>query len=103
LIERLWEGLAEIRGVRVYGPLPNRPRTPTVSFAVDSQSSEEVARRLSDRGLFVSHGDFYATTAVERLGRSREGLVRIGCACYTTEAEIERLLNGVAELAGRRG
>ena len=58
-------------------------------------------RRQYDRGLFVSHGDFYATTAVERLGRSREGLVRIGCACYTTEGEIERLLDGVRDVAGR--
>ena len=101
LIERLWEGLAEIRGVGVYGPAPSRPRTPTVSFTVDGLPSEEVARRLSDRGLFVSHGDFYATTAVERLGRSREGLVRIGCACYTTEEEIERLLDEVRDVAGR--
>ena len=101
LIERLWEGLAETRGVGVYGPPPSRPRTPTVSFTVAGLPSEEVARRLSDRGLFVSHGDFYATTAVERLGRHREGLVRIGCACYTTEEEIDRLLHEVRDVAGR--
>ena len=101
LTERLWAGLTEVDGVIVYGPPPSRPRTPTVSFAVDGLPSEEAARRLSDRGLFVSHGDFYATTAVERLGRSREGLVRIGCACYTTAEEIERLLDGVREVAGR--
>src|SRR4051794_19934008 len=64
--------------------------------------SGEVARRLADRGLFVSHGDFYATTAVERLGRSGEGLVRIGCACYTTEGEMERMLDAVREIALRR-
>ena len=34
-------------------------------------------------------------TVVERLGLAREGLVRVGCACYTTEGEIERLLEGV--------
>lgn len=95
LIDRLWEGLADITGVRAYGPPPSRPRTPTVSFVVEGLPSEEVARRLSDRGLFVSHGDFYATTAIERLGHAREGLVRIGCACYTTEDEIERLLEGI--------
>ena len=101
LIESLWEGLAGVDGVIVYGPPPSRPRTPTVSFAVEGLPSGEVARRLSDRGLFVSHGDFYATTAVERLGHAREGLVRIGCACYTTSEEIERLLDGVREVAGR--
>jgi selenocysteine lyase/cysteine desulfurase len=45
--------------------------------------------------------DFYATTVIERLGRSREGLVRIGCACYTTEDEIDRLLDGMRHLARR--
>ncbi|WP_435008959.1 cysteine desulfurase-like protein [Tundrisphaera lichenicola] len=104
LTERLWDGLAGIEGVRAYGPPPSRPRTPTVSFTVDGLPSGEVARRLSDRGLFVSHGDFYATTAVERLGLADEGLVRIGCACYTTEDEIERLLDEVRGAArGQEG
>ena len=66
-------------------PTPSEPRTPTISFAVEGIPSLEVCRRLAGRGLFASHGDFYATTAVERLGRGSEGLVRIGCACYTTE------------------
>jgi len=34
LFARLWSGLAEINGVRCYGPSPGRARTPTVSFAV---------------------------------------------------------------------
>jgi selenocysteine lyase/cysteine desulfurase len=46
--------------------------------------------------VFVSSGDFYATTVVERLGYGREGLVRAGCACYTTQEEIERLLGAVS-------
>ena len=57
----------------------------------------QVARRLADRGVFVSSGDFYATTVVARLGLS-EGLVRAGCACYTTEEEVDRLIEGVRDL-----
>ena len=95
LTEMLWSGLSEIEGVRLYGPPPSEPRTPTVSFTVEGIPSTEVCRRLADRGLFASNGDFYAMTVVERLGLAREGLVRIGCACYTTEEEIERLVEGV--------
>jgi hypothetical protein len=51
------------------------------------------------RGLFLSPGDFYAATVVERLGLGEEGLVRAGCACYTTAEEIERLIEGVSEIA----
>jgi selenocysteine lyase/cysteine desulfurase len=58
-----------------------------------------VSRRLAARGLFLSHGDFYAATVVERLGLGAEGLVRAGSACYTTADEIERLIEGVSELA----
>ncbi|HZI88524.1 MAG TPA: hypothetical protein VFD48_16950, partial [Pyrinomonadaceae bacterium] len=58
-----------------------------------------VAKQLAHRGLFLSHGDFYAATVVERLNLGPEGLVRAGCACYTTAEEIERLILGVAEIA----
>jgi cysteine desulfurase family protein (TIGR01976 family) len=98
LTELLWEGLAATRGVRLYGPPPGEPRTPTVAFTVDGLASDEVARRLAARGLFVSHGDFYAATVVERLGLGPDGLVRAGCAVYTTAEEITRLVEGVREI-----
>ena len=60
-------------------------RTPTVSFTIENVASTEVARQMAERGLFVSHGDFYAQTVIERLGLAPEGLVRVGCACYTSD------------------
>lgn len=99
LTEMLWEGLSAIDGVTLYGPTPDRPRTPTVVFAMHGVPSAEVARRLTDRGLFVSSGDFYASTIVARLGHAADGLVRVGCACYTTPDEVGRLVAGVAEVA----
>lgn len=99
LLGRMWNGLGAIRGVRLYGPPPGEPRTPTIAFTLDGHSSAEVARALARRAVFVSHGDFYATTVVDRLGLSPDGLVRAGCACYTTEEEVERLIEGVAALA----
>ncbi|MEP6718379.1 MAG: cysteine desulfurase-like protein [bacterium] len=99
LTRKLWGGLASLNGVRLYGPPPDLPRTPTVGFTIDNMLSTEVSRRLATRGLFLSHGDFYAATVVERLGLGAEGLVRAGCACYTTEDEIDRLIEGVAEIS----
>jgi selenocysteine lyase/cysteine desulfurase len=49
--------------------------------------------------VFVSHGDFYALTVIERLGLADEGLVRAGCGVYTTMEEVERLVDGVRSLA----
>jgi cysteine desulfurase family protein (TIGR01976 family) len=99
LTRRLWSGLGSIKGVRLYGPPPEIPRTPTVAFTVDGVPSSDVARKLAAHGLFLSHGDFYTATVIERLDLEPEGLVRAGCACYTTEIEIERLIEGVKEIA----
>jgi cysteine desulfurase family protein (TIGR01976 family) len=101
LVERLWSGLRALPGVTVYGPPPTEPRTPTVAFVVADRTSEEVARALVDRAVFVSNGDFYAATVVRRLGHEKDGVVRAGCACYTTREEVDRLIEGVAGLARR--
>ena len=98
LVGRLWEGLAAVDGVTLYGPPPDRPRTPTVSFTVRGLDAETVTRRLVERAVWTSHGDFYASTVVERLGRAADGLVRAGCACYTSDDDVERLIAGVREL-----
>ncbi len=100
LLGRLWQGLGGIDGVRLYGPPPDRPRTPTVGFTLRGRTTDEVATAMAGEGVFVSNGDFYATTVVERLGLAEHGLVRAGCACYTTEDEVDRLVDGVRGLAG---
>lgn len=99
LVDLLWSGLSAIDGVRLYGPPPGEPRTDTVSFTVKGHSPESAARFLADKGVFVSNGDFYARTVVERLGLHPNGLVRAGCAIYTNADEVSRLVSGVAELA----
>jgi len=101
LIRRLWDGLEPTRGVRLYGPRPGRPRTPTLSFTIDGLAPAEAAARLSKgAGLFLSHGNFYASLVTARLGVEPEGLVRAGCACYTNLEEVDRLIEAVGELAG---
>jgi cysteine desulfurase family protein (TIGR01976 family) len=99
LASRLWNGLNSIPGVRCYGPAPGRPRTPTISFVVNNVPSVEIAKSLARDAIFTSNGNFYAATVVEKLGHSQDGLVRAGCACYTTEGEIDRLIEGISRIA----
>jgi cysteine desulfurase family protein (TIGR01976 family) len=96
LLERLWEGLAGVPGVRLYGPRPGEPRTPTVAFTVARRTTAQVATVLAAEGVFVSSGDFYAATVIARLGLAPDGLIRAGCACYTTADEVDRLVAGVS-------
>jgi cysteine desulfurase family protein (TIGR01976 family) len=99
LIAKLWHGLGAIRGVKLYGPPPGTPRTATLSFTLEGRSPEAIAVALAERGVFVSHGDFYATTVARVYAREAEGFVRAGCAAYTSADEVQRLLDGVRELA----
>jgi cysteine desulfurase family protein (TIGR01976 family) len=98
LLATLWNELEEIDAVTLYGPRPGTPRTPTLAFTFRGRSTDDVARALARRGLFVSNGDFYAATVIERLGQSAEGVVRVGCSCYTSSNEVERLVEAVREL-----
>ena len=99
LLAQLWDGLAAIDRVTLFGPDPGTARTPTVSFTLHGHTTEEVARHLARRGVFVSNGDFYAATVAEKLERAQDGFVRAGAACYTTADEVNRLVEGVRELA----
>jgi len=103
LVGQLWEGLTRLPGVHLFGPPPGKPRTPTVAFTVESMSSADLAGRLAaDHGVFVSHGHFYAPDTLQDLAvPDATGLVRAGCACYTTDDEVDRLLIGVRDIIRR--
>jgi len=102
LLARLWSGLSEIEGVTLYGPRPGTPRTPTLAFTMRGRKTDDIARALARQGLFVSNGDFYAATVIERLGQSADGVVRIGCSCYSTVDEVERVLTAIDEFGTKR-
>jgi cysteine desulfurase family protein (TIGR01976 family) len=100
LLERLWKGLEAIDGLTIYGPpADHMSRTPTLAFTLRGHSTNDIARALARKGVFVSNGDFYAMTVIERIGQSADGVVRVGCSCYTTEEEIDRVIAGVQEIA----
>lgn len=102
LLARLWNGLSELKKVQLYGPEPGEARTATMSFSIEGMDPAEICKALAKKGLFASNGDFYAQTVVKRLGLTdKGGLVRIGCACYNSEDEIDRLLESIGEIAGQ--
>lgn len=102
LVRRLWDGLTAIDGLRMFGPPPGTPRIPTVAFTLDGTTTGRIATGLAERGVFVSNGDFYASTLADRYGQAQDGFVRVGAACYTTSDEVDRLVEGVRQLAALR-
>lgn len=102
LLTQMWNGLSALKNVRLYGAPLGAPRTPTIAFTIEGRESGAVARLLAAQGIFASHGDFYAKTVVERLGAPNQGLVRAGCACYTSAEEVERLIASVESIASEK-
>lgn len=100
LFDRMVAGIGAIPGTRIYGVPAGAPRTPTIGFTVPGASPDEVARRLGEEGVFVWNGNFYATTVCERLQLDDcGGLIRAGLAPYTTEEDVDRLIEGVRRVS----
>ena len=96
----LLAGLRSLAHVRLLGS-PAR-RTATVYFTVDGCSPREVARALAGRRVNVWDGHMYAWELTGALGiRERGGAVRAGLVHYNDRSDVERLVEGVAALAGR--
>ncbi len=63
-------------------------------------SAARGGRALAARDIYVWDGDYYALEPMRALGLSeRGGAVRAGFLHYTTEAEVDRLLDALGELA----
>jgi cysteine desulfurase family protein (TIGR01976 family) len=82
---------------RLFGLPTMDGRVPTFAFTVEGLTPREAAARLGSRGLAVWHGNYYALEIMERLGLE-DGAVRIGIVHYNTAAEVDRLLQALAEL-----
>ncbi|MGI9005744.1 MAG: cysteine desulfurase-like protein [Streptosporangiaceae bacterium] len=96
----LCDRLAALPGVRVYRAPAGHPKTPTVAFTCQGVAPEEVARRCAEQAVFVTNGDFYATTLAARLGVSESGgWVRVGLAPYLGIAEVERAVDVIASVS----
>ena len=95
---RLLGGLNAMGHVTLYGKAARR--APTAFFTVAGYSPRAVAERLAARQVNVWNGDNYAWELAGAFGlRGSGGAVRAGLVHYNDEAEVDRLLDAVAELA----
>jgi cysteine desulfurase family protein (TIGR01976 family) len=83
--------------IDLYGLRTMEGRVPTFCFNVPGRSPDEAATLLAERDLAVWHGNYYALEVMRHLGLP-DGAVRAGIVHYNTEAEVDRLLAGLAEL-----
>ena len=96
----LLEGLLNIRGVIVYGPLDTNKRTATVGFNIQGMEPSIVGLRLDEEyGILCRVGLHCAPSAHRTLGTFPDGCVRFAIGAFNTERDIEKALKAVSELA----
>ncbi len=86
--------LAKIPGLTIFGP-PVDHKGAIVSFAIDGISTEDLARRLDDRGICTRHGHHCAMVLHERLGVP--ATTRASFGVYNTLADVDALAEAVSE------
>ncbi|MCW4384226.1 cysteine desulfurase [Salinibacterium sp. SYSU T00001] len=92
---RLAEGLSAIEGVRVLGPVAGRERVGLASFDVVGIHAHDVGQFLDDRGIAARVGHHCAQPLHRRLGITAS--TRASAYIYTTEEEVDRLIEAVAD------
>jgi cysteine desulfurase family protein (TIGR01976 family) len=96
LLQPLLDFMSNHPRIRMIGQDHAAMRAPTVAFSVEGQSSLELAARLSEYGLGVGAGHFYAYRLVEALGYDTDdGVLRASFVHYTTPEEIEQLIKAL--------
>jgi cysteine desulfurase/selenocysteine lyase len=85
--------LADIPGVRIFGPATPEGRGGTVSFGVDGVHPHDVGQILDDLGVEVRVGHHCARPVCARFGVA--AMTRASFYVYTTTEEIDALARGV--------
>jgi selenocysteine lyase/cysteine desulfurase len=96
LLDQVLSAVQGRNSVRVLGTLDAQTRAPTVAMALN-RPAEPVAAKLAKHGIMTGGGDFYAVRALEALGidPTKEGVLRVSFTHYTSQGEIDQLLEGL--------
>jgi selenocysteine lyase/cysteine desulfurase len=85
--------------IALYGIRTPEGRTPTFCFNVEGRAPREVAELLGEQDIYVWDGNYYALEPMRALGiEDTGGAVRAGFLHYTTEEEVDRLLEALWSL-----
>jgi cysteine desulfurase/selenocysteine lyase len=97
----LWNAIAAVPRVEVYGDPEHSPRTGIISFNIEGRTSREVCEELwgLDR-VITSPGIHGSPLALNKIGVP--GTVRASVHCYNTEDEIQRLARGLEAIVTQR-
>jgi cysteine desulfurase family protein len=99
LIQRLMQGLADLPGVRMYGPPLGAPRVGLLAITVDGYDPRELAALLdASFGIQVRAGLHCAPRIHKQLGAWPTGTVRFSVGPFNTEEDIDTAIAAVRQV-----
>lgn len=99
-MRRLYDRLAEVRGVRLHTLYPDLPHTvPMVTLTVEGMPSEKVAAQLASAGIAVRAGLHCAPSAHRLMGTLPQGAVRFCPSAFTTTADVDETAKNLCRIA----
>lgn len=96
LLDRLLQGLAGFPDLRLLGPRDTAARQAIVSFDLAGLHPHDVCQVLDDHGVALRGGHLCAQPLMRHFGVN--GANRASIAPYTTAADIDALLTGLADV-----
>ncbi len=102
LLSRLWDGLAALPRVKLYGSPPDDRHVPVLTCGVEGIAPADVGAILDgDYQIAVRSGLHCAPLVHADLGTDPRGAVRFSPGCFTTTEDIERVLEAMADLSSK--
>jgi len=101
LFAHLYHGLEAIPGSTIIGTgLDEAQRAPTLALQLADRHPTDICRTLGQANILAWDGHFYAIRAAEVLGlRATGGVTRLGISAYTTQGEIDQVLDVIHRIA----
>lgn len=100
LMRRFYEGISQIKGVKIYGDFEAEKRCPIVTFNIADYDSSEISDELFVAyGISTRPGAHCAPLMHKALGTEKQGAVRFSFSHYNTEEEVDAAIEAVREIA----
>ncbi|MGA2670543.1 MAG: aminotransferase class V-fold PLP-dependent enzyme [Dehalococcoidia bacterium] len=99
LTQALINGLSELPGIKVYGPLDTNSKVAIVSFSVHHKRVSEVSLKLDEEyGILCRVGLHCAPAAHKTMGSFPEGTVRLAPGVFTTMDDISTTIRAIEQI-----
>lgn len=100
LMERMYEGIVQLPGIRIYGDFKTKKRCPIINLNLYDYDSSVVSDELFTRfGIATRSGGHCAPLMHEALNNVKQGSVRFSFSHFNTEEEVDKTIEALKILS----